>query len=103
MRAGYMMVSGVAQIMGTSMGAIFSSMMGAASSAIGTYEAIATAMAASGPWGWIQAGIMFASLTIALVGLGELMDEKQRLGRNLNLLNMSLQGFSQLIGSFNFA
>lgn len=103
MRASYMMVSGFAQVMGTSMSQIFSSMYGAAVATIGTFTAIADAIAASGPWGWIQAGIMFAALMTALVGLGNMMDGQQKLGSQFSGLNMSMQGFLQLIASFNFS
>ncbi len=102
MRASYMMMSGIAQVMGTSMGEMFTTVFGVAISAIGTYEAIASAAAATGPMGWIQAGIMFASLAVAGINLAGLVVGQDLHTQQINGLIMTLQGFSQMIGSFNF-
>ncbi len=102
MRASYMMVSGIAQVMGTSMGAMFSSLYGTAVAAIGTYKAIAVAMAATGPAGWVQAGIMFTSLIAAGVSVVEIMSGQTELSRRISGINMALHGISSMIGSINF-
>lgn len=101
MRAGYMMISGIAGAIGGSMGQVFSAMYGAAVSAIGTYQAIAAAMAASGPAGWIQAGLMTMSLITAISSLVGVMTGQEELSKRLSGLNMALHGISGLYDSFS--
>ena len=101
MRASYMMISGFAQAIGGSMGQIFSSMYSVAVSAIGTYKAIAAAMAASGV-GTPQAILMTISLVTAISSLTSVMMGQKELSRRISALNMSLHGISQMIGVLNF-
>ena len=97
MRASYMIISGVSQAVGGNMSQIFSSIYGVAVSAIGTYQAIAAAMAASGV-GAPQAIIMSISLATAIAGLVATMTKQTELGQRIRGLNMALHGISSLIG-----
>ena len=98
MQTSYMMVSGITQVVGGNMSQVFSSIFQIAISAIGTYQSIAAAAAASGPGGWIQAGIMMSSLGVAIFNLMTLSEGQKDLSRRLSGLNMSLHGISSLIG-----
>lgn len=101
MRASYMMVSGITQVMGGDMGQIIASIYGVAVSAISTYQSIAAAMAASGV-GTIQAILMTSSLITALVSLSGIMTGQIELSKRVSGLNMSLHGISGMIGAINF-
>ena len=103
MRASYMMISGVTQVMGGSMSQMFSAMYGIAVSGIQTTASIAAALYASGPYGWLQAGLMTASLITAVVNLGSLMTGQDELARQVSGVNMALQGMGSMIGVFDFA
>lgn len=100
MRASYMMVSGLSQAIGGSLGQIFSAMYSVAVSTIMTYKAIAAAIAASGV-GAVQAGLMFASLVTALVQMGALMAGQNEIARRVSGLNMALHGIGGMISSFS--
>lgn len=102
MRASYMMITGVSQAVGGTLSQVFASMFEIAISAIGTYQAIAAAMAATGPAGWIQAGIMTTSLLVAGINLATLAEGQSELSRRISGLNMSLHGISSMIGEVNF-
>lgn len=104
MRAGYMMVSGLAQVMGGSMGQIISSIYGTAVAGIATYTAIHTALLASpDPTGrtQIQAGMALIGLGAALGSLLGVMTGQEELARGMNGLNMSLQGIGSMIANFS--
>ena len=101
MRASYMMVSGLSQVLGGDMAKIFSSIYGVAVSAIGTYKAIATAMAASGV-GAFQAAIMFSSLVTATIQMGSIMMGQTELSRRVHGINTALHGISGLIGVIGY-
>ena len=97
-----MMVSGVSQMIGGSMGQIFSSLYGVLVSEIQILTAIATAQFFV-PGMRMQSVLMLASLLTAISGLANLLTGQQKLAKMVGGLNMSLQGFSQLLGSFNFS
>ena len=100
MRASYMMVSGIAQVMGGTLGQIFQSIYGVAVAAIGTYQAIAAAMAASGV-GAFQAALMINSLLAAIVSLVGVSTGQEELSRRMSGLNMAIHGISGMISSFS--
>ena len=102
MRASYMMVSGISQVIGGGMGQIFSTLYGVAVAGITTYQSIAAAMAASGPAGWIQATLMTSSLIAALISLGGLAAGQTELASQVSGLNMVIQGFGGLLDSMPF-
>lgn len=102
MRASYMMVSGVAQTMGGSMADMFSAMYGIVTSGIQTTAAIASALYASGPYGWVQAAMMTASLITAVVNLGALQSGQTELARQVSGVNMAIQGMGSMIGMCGF-
>lgn len=98
MRSAYMMVSGITQVLGGSMAKIFESLFSITISAIGTYQAIAAAIAATGPVGWIQAAIMTSSLVAAIINLVAVSEGQKELARRISGLNMTLHGISSYIG-----
>ncbi len=100
MRASYLIISGMSRIMGGGMSQIFSSIYMAAMSAIGTYKAIAAAIAATGPIGWVQAAIMTTSLVTASLSLVSIMMGQRDMSTKIRGLNMSLHGISALITTF---
>lgn len=102
MRASYLMISGVSRILGGEMSQVFSYMYSVGVSAIGTYKAIAAAMAASGPAGWVQATLMMMSLTTATSSLISILAGQRELSTKIRGINMSLHGISALIGSVGF-
>lgn len=102
MRASYLMISGVSRILGGEMSQTFSLMYSVGVSAIGTYQAIAAAMAATGPQGWIQAGLMMISLTTATASLVSILAGQRELSTKIRGINMSLHGISALIGDMYF-
>ena len=101
MRASYLMISGISRIMGGGMSQVFSSLYMAAMSAIGTYKAIAAAIAATGPTGWVQAGIMTTSLITANLSLISVMMGQRDLSTKIRGINMALHGISGVISSFS--
>lgn len=101
MRTTYLMISGASRILGGGMSQVFSSMYMTAMAAIGTYKAIAAAMAATGPAGWIQAGIMTISLVTATTSLVSIMAGQRELSTKIRGINMALNGISGLISTFN--
>jgi len=102
MRTSYLLISGVSRVMGQGMSQVFSSMYMVAMSTIGTYKAITAAIAATGPAGWIQAGIMTISLATATSSLVSIMAGQRDLSSRIRGINMSLHGISSLIGMVNF-
>ena len=101
MRASYMMISGMSQLMGGSMGQIFSSLYGIAVSTIEVFSAIAAAQFFV-PGMQMQSLLMVASLASAIVSLAGVMTGQTELSRRVSGLTMSLQGYSQLIGVMSF-
>jgi len=101
MRAGYMVISGMSQAMGGGMSQAFSAIYGIAMAGIGTYQAIAAAMAASGV-GTVQAVMMTSSLITAIAQLGAVTVGQADLARQLGGLNMSIQGIGSMIGVISF-
>lgn len=101
MRASYMMVSGVTQMIGGSMGQLFSSLYAVAVSSIQIFSAIAAAQFFV-PGMQMQSILMMASLMTAITGLAGFLSGQQILAGQVSGLNMSLQGLSQLIGGFHF-
>jgi len=101
MRASYMMISGMAQVMGGGMGQIFSSLYSIAISTIQVFSAIAAAQFFV-PGMQMQSILMVASLATAIVSLAGVMTGQTKLASQISGINMSLQGFSQLIGVMSF-
>lgn len=101
MRASYQMISGISQVMGGGLSSLFTSMYSVAISAIGTYKAIAVAMAASGV-GTAQAILMFSSLATALVSLYSAATGQKELLKRVSGLNTALHSISSLIGYMAF-
>jgi len=102
MRASYTIISGFSQAAGTDMGQLFSAVYGVAMGSIQTGTAIAAALAASGPAGWVQAGLMTASLLTAFVNLAGVASGQRELARKVAGLNMVLQGFGGMLDSMSF-
>ena len=100
MRASYQMIGGIAQIMGGSMGAIFSAIYGVGFAAITMYQAIAAAQFFI-PGMQIQSALMVMSLITALTSLGGVMLGQTKLSRNVSNLNQSLVGISGMISTFS--
>ena len=101
MRAGYMVISGMSQAMGGGMSQAFSAIYGIAMAGIGTYQAIAAAMAASGV-GTLQAVMMTSSLITAIAQLGAVTMGQEDLAQQLGGLNMSIQGIGGLLNNMDF-
>lgn len=99
MRASYMIISGIAQATGGSISQAFSAMYGVAIAGIGTYKAIAAAMAMV-PGGQIQAALMTSSLIAAIVSLASVLTGQQKLARSVNGINSALHGIGMGIGSY---
>ena len=102
MRASYLIISGVSRVMDQGMSQTFSSMYMVAVSTIGTYKAIAAAIAASGPAGWIQAAIMLISLATATSSLASVVTGQRELSTQLRGVNMALHGIQSLMGDMYF-
>ncbi len=102
MRSGYMIISGITQAMGGTMSQAFSAIYSIGMAGIQTASAIATALAASGPAGWIQAAMMAASLVAALVQLGAVAAGQEDFARQIGGLNMSIQGIGGLLDNMDF-
>ncbi len=102
MRASYAMVSGISQIIGGGMGAIFSSLYGLAISTIELFSAIAAAQFFV-PGMQMQSVMMVASLVSAIVSLAGVMTGQQELSSRVNGITATLQGFQSLIGGFHFS
>lgn len=101
MRASYQMIGGIAQIMGGSMGAIFSAVYGVGFAAITMYQAIAAAQFFI-PGMQIQSALMVMSLITALASLAGVMTGQTELSRQVSGLNQSLVGIGSMIGAINF-
>ena len=101
MRTSYLLISGISRVLGQGMSQVFSSIYMTAISAIGTYKAIAAAMAASGV-GTAQAIIMGISLTTATASLVSIMAGQRDLSVKIRGINMTLHGISSMIGSMYF-
>ena len=101
MRASYMMVSGLSQVMGKGMGQIFSTLYGVAVAGITTYQSIAAAMAAV-PGAQLQAALMTISLITALVSLAGVASGQTELASRVAGLNMTIQGIGGLLNNMSF-
>lgn len=99
MRASYLMISGLSRVLGGGMSQVFSSLYMVAMSAIGTYKAIAAAIAAT-PGGQLQAGLMFISLITASLSLTSILAGQRELSTKIRGINMSLHGISSLMGMY---
>ena len=101
MRTSYLMFSGMGRIIGGGMTMMFRTMYMVGIAAVGTYKAIAAAMAASGPAGWLQAAIMFSSLAVASTQLIAVLTGQKDLTQKMRGFNMMLHGISGMIGSYS--
>ena len=95
-----MMVTGISQVIGGGMGAIFSSLYGLAVSTIQLYSAIAAAQFFV-PGMQMQSVLMVASLITAIVSLAGVLTGQQELSSRVSGLNTTLQGLGGLISSFS--
>ncbi len=100
MRGSYMIVSGITRVIGGGFSRVFQGVWSAITSAILANKAIAAAVAASSPWGWIQAGVMLASLTMASMNVAALMSGQKNIARQARGLNFALHGISSMIQGF---
>lgn len=101
MRASYMVLTGVGQAVGATMGQIFSSIFSITISTIQTFQAIAAAIAAGG--GWVQAALMTSSLVTAIINLTAAMSGQEELSARVSGFNTMLQGIGGLLDSMNFS
>ena len=101
MRASYQMISGITTVMGGDMSKIFSSIYAIAVGLIGTYTSITAAIAATGPAGWVQAGIMTMSLISAGTTLLSVMTGQTELTTRISGITTALHGLSGMISSFS--
>lgn len=101
MRTSYLLFAGMGRIMGGGMTMMFRTMYMVGMAGVGTYKAISAAMAASGPAGWVQAGLMTASLAVASMQLVGVLTGQKELTRNMRGFNMMLHGISGMIGSYS--
>lgn len=101
MRTTYLMLTGLGRVMGGGMTMMFRTIYTVGMSAVGTYKALAAAAAASGPWGWAQAAIMYASTFAALGQLSAVMRGQTELTQTMRGYYMMLHGVSGLLGSFS--
>ena len=99
-RTGYMLMAGMARIMGTGMTEIFRTSYQIIVGAIGAYSAMAAAEAAKGPIGWVQAALMWASVAAAGVRLVAIASGQTDLSRQMRGVWMGLHGISSMLGSF---
>ena len=99
MRASYMMLQGITQVIGGDIGQMISAVYGVAVAGITTYQSIAAAMAASGV-GAFQAALMTTSLITAIVSLGGVMTGQTELSRRVGGIHTSLQAMGQFINSW---
>ena len=100
MRMSYLMISGASRVIGGGMSQVFSSIYMVGMSAIATYKAIAAAIAATGPAGWVQAGIMTVSLITASTSLASILLGQRELSTKIRGINMMLHGLSSMISGF---
>ena len=101
MRVSYTMVSGLTQALGGSMEPIFGSVFSVAIQSIMTYKAVAAAMALV-PGAQLQAGLMFMSLTTAIISLVGAATGQRELSRRVAGLNMTIQSFGSFLAGVNF-
>jgi len=99
-RSSYMMMYGLARAFDVGMSQAFFAAHSTIVATIGTYKAIAAAVAASSPAGWIQAGIMYASLITAIFGLVGVMAGEKQFGRQMRGLTTALHGAGGMVHSF---
>ena len=103
MRTSYLMFSGMGRILGGGMTMAFRSMYNIGMSAVGTYSAIAAAMAATGtPWDVVKSLIMITSLGLAQGQLVSVLAGQNQLTQQVRGLNMMLHGLSGLIRSSSY-
>jgi len=95
-RASYLMMQGIGRIMGGSMTTGFRTMYAMVTSAIGATAAIAQAIKFSGPAGWVQAGLMSASLVTASIQLAGVMTGNQKLIQIARGVNMTVHSISAI-------
>ena len=100
MRSGYMLMAGMARVMGTGMTEVFRTSYQMFVSAIGVYQAFIALETAKGPAGWVQAALMTISLATAGVRLYGLATGQADLSRQMRGVWMGLHGVSSLLGGF---
>ena len=99
-RTSYMLMAGMARVMGTGMTEVFRTSYQILISAIGVYQAFVAIELGKGPAGWLQAGIMSASLATAMVRVYALVTNQDDLSRQMRGVWMGLHGVSSMLGSF---
>ncbi|KKN42888.1 hypothetical protein LCGC14_0708620 [marine sediment metagenome] len=101
MRGSYMIVSGMARIIGGGFSRVFQSIWGVAVAAISIQTAIAKAQFFV-PGMQLQSVMMLGILTSAIFNMGALMAGQKDLARQARGVNFALHGISSMIGSFYF-
>lgn len=106
MRGSYMVVSGIARVIGGGFSRIFQGVWSVVTSAVMASKALSAALVAGGTatgnvWMVIQAGIMMASLIAASVNVGALVIGQKDLARQARGMNFSLHGISSMIQTFS--
>jgi len=99
-RTGYMLMAGMARVMGTGMTEVFRTSYQILISAIGVYQAFVALELGKGPAGWVQAGVMSASLATAMIRVYALVSNQDDLSRQMRGVWMGLHGVSSMLGSF---
>ena len=100
MRASYQMMTGFAQIMGGSMGSIFSALYGVGYATINMMTAIAEAQFFI-PGMQLQSIMMIMTLMSAFASLGAIVSGQTDLSQRIGGLTSALTGFGGMIDSFS--
>ncbi len=100
MRGSYMIISGIARVMGPGFSRVFQSIWSVATSSIIIYTAIAKAKFFI-PGQEITSLLMIAELVAAVVNMGALMTGQKDLARESRGVNFALHGISTMISSFS--
>ncbi len=102
MRGSYMIISGIARVMGPGFARVFQGIWSVVTSTIMAYKSIIAMTAASPvPGARIQAAIMGFSLMAAISNVSALMRGQKALARQSRGINFALHGISSMISSFS--
>jgi len=99
MRSGYMVISGITQLMGGSMSQAFTAMYGIAMSSIQLYMALTPAVGAINP---VQATMMMISLMSSVIQLGTIAEGQEEFSRALGGVTSMMQGIGGLLDAMPF-
>ena len=102
MRGSYMVISGIARVMGPGFSRIFQGIWSVVTSTIMFYKSIQAAMMASPvPGAALQAMVMMFSIIAATANVAALMAGQKDLARQTRGMNFALHGISSMISSFS--